>query len=246
VWALLRWTREKCRSPECRSHEVGFRVREVPSNGVRPKKSGATWNRTKYLRVGLRRRGARKRKGCTLECDGREALSGPAYEAGVGFPTVRVGSSRESVRNLRGSIRYLDQIGNHQPATCTRAEEVGVEPQPMRVPPCSKRRSRHREVIFQYVTYHQPCSRRESNPRLRIESAPSLPLDHASRSASGWIRTSSPSFGNSGHVHVRRRLSALVPSAGLEPAVSALGPRRRFRRDLEGVARQGIEPCHRV
>jgi hypothetical protein len=31
------------------------------------------------------------------------------------------------------------------------------------------------------------------------------PLDHASSGTSGWIRTSSPGFGSSGHVHVRRR-----------------------------------------
>ena len=37
-----------------------------------------------------------------------------------------------------------------------------------------------------------------------------------------------------------------VPSAGFEPATSASGLRRRFRHDLEGVARQGIEPCRQV
>ena len=51
----------------------------------------------------------------------------------------------------------------------------------------------------------QSYSRRESNPFLRIESAPSSAIGPRERRAPGWTRTSSPSFGDSGHVHVRRR-----------------------------------------
>src|SRR5262245_16048023 len=61
-------------------------VGKVPFQRRSPQESGAIWIRTRYLRVGLRRRGARKTKWCTLECGGREAFSRPAYQAGVGCP----------------------------------------------------------------------------------------------------------------------------------------------------------------
>src|SRR5262249_21335984 len=115
-------------------------------------------------------------------------------------------------------------------------EDGGVEPQPRLVQPCSRRRSRHREIIFQsegagvepgrfHATRfsgpvsaprrpHLPAgphrmrsrySRRGSNPLLRLERAPSSAIGPREHGASGWTRTSSPSFGHSGHVHVRRR-----------------------------------------
>src|SRR5678816_1111263 len=70
------------------------------------------------------------------------------------------------------------------------------------------------------------CSRRESNPHLRIESAPSSATGPRELGTSGWIRTSAPSFGSSGHVHVRRREGRDVEAK----LVRESNPAIRFRR----------------
>ena len=60
------------------------------------------------------------------------------------------------------------------------------------------------------------CPREESNPDLRFRRPASYPLDH----------------------------KGLVPSAGLEPAVSALSERCRYHFGLDGLAEgAGIEPA---
>ncbi len=55
----------------------------MPSVGAGPMESGRLGSNPMW-RVGLRRRGARKRKGARSSAAGAMAFAGPAYQAGAG------------------------------------------------------------------------------------------------------------------------------------------------------------------
>lgn len=75
---------EKCSRARVSKPRGCFLPKEVPNHRRRPVRVERPGIEPGDLRVGLRRRGARKQKGCTLECGGREGLSRASALAGVG------------------------------------------------------------------------------------------------------------------------------------------------------------------
>lgn len=126
-------------------------------------------------------------------------------------------------------------------------EGVGVEPERLRATrfsgPVSAPRRPHLPERTRDGNRTRSCALKERRPG---------PLDHPSSPASGWTRTSSPSFGNSGHVHVRRRCAfGGTRTRSLRVRNAAPLPTRPRRRSSPGsrTLPSGLEvpsPIHRA
>jgi hypothetical protein len=141
-------TRKMSRARVSKPRGMFFLRRESAVPSAFAPRSGATWIRTKYLRVGLRRRGARKRNGLHARVRRARWPCGPAPKAGVGCADDACGLVAMERAKLKAcDYRQCGETVNHLFEWWRKTAESNRNPR--EIHPFSKRRSRHREIIFQ-------------------------------------------------------------------------------------------------